>query len=170
MLPYWTEFEPNTRAAKVFKWSTCLNLGFDSLRISFKMPAKHHFANPHHPWERGTCENTNGLIRRFFPKKTAFGQFTQKHVEAMMWHLNHQPRKCLKWKTPCEVFGYCCQKYGVGLTANIKLHWSRRVRGEDQIILWKRKAGTREGTGSPSGTTTWPGSLSRRRVYWESFR
>lgn len=67
-----------------------------------------YFANAHHPWERGTSENSNGLLRRFFPKGTPIGERLQKEVDKAVWLINHRPRKCLNWKTPCAVFGRCC--------------------------------------------------------------
>jgi IS30 family transposase len=67
-----------------------------------------YFANAHHPWERGTSENSNGLLRRFFPKGTPIGQKLQRDIDKAVWLINHRPRKCLSWKTPCRVFGYCC--------------------------------------------------------------
>lgn len=70
--------------------------------------AKVYFAHAHHPWERGTSENSNGLLRRFFPKGTPLGERLQKEIDKAVWLINHRPRKCLNWKTPCQVFGYCC--------------------------------------------------------------
>lgn len=70
--------------------------------------AKVYFANAHHPWERGTSENSNGLLRRFFPKGTPLGERLQKDIAAAVWLINHRPRKCLHWKTPCQVFRRCC--------------------------------------------------------------
>jgi len=70
--------------------------------------AKIYFAHAHHPWERGTSENSNGLLRRFFPKGTPLGEKLQKDVNKAVWNINHRPRKCLSWKTPCRVFGGCC--------------------------------------------------------------
>lgn len=63
---------------------------------------KVYFAHPQSPWERGTNENTNGLVRQFFPKGTNFksvGRRDVKHVQAL---LNGRPRKVLGWKTPYE--------------------------------------------------------------------
>ena len=72
------------------------------------LKVKIYFAHPHHPWERGTSENSNGLLRRFFPKGTPLGEKLQKEIDKAVWLLNHWPRKCLNWETPCQVFGYCC--------------------------------------------------------------
>lgn len=70
--------------------------------------AKIYFANARHPWERGTCENTIGRLRRVFPKGFDFSTITQKDVDETVWRMNHTKRKRLNWRTPCEVFGKCC--------------------------------------------------------------
>jgi len=62
-----------------------------------------YFAHPYASWERGTNENTNGLIRRFFPKGTDFNQVTQSQLKAVQKKLNTRPRKVLNFKTPMEV-------------------------------------------------------------------
>ncbi|MDE1824732.1 MAG: IS30 family transposase [Candidatus Micrarchaeota archaeon] len=67
-----------------------------------------YFAHAHHPWERGTSENSNGLLRRFFPKGTPLGEKIQKDINKTVRLINHRPRKCLGWKAPCQVFGHCC--------------------------------------------------------------
>jgi len=69
---------------------------------------KIYFAHPHRPWERGTNERTNGLIRRYFPKGKKFARLSKEDVARIVWRLNHRPRKILHWRTPCEVFGKCC--------------------------------------------------------------
>lgn len=63
-----------------------------------------YFANPYHSWERGTNENTNGLLRQFFPKKSLFATLTQKAVDNAVTLINHRPRKRLDYLTPYEVF------------------------------------------------------------------
>lgn len=63
-----------------------------------------YFANPYHSWERGTNENTNGLLRQFFPKKSMFAKLTQKAVDDAVALINHRPRKRLGYLTPYEVF------------------------------------------------------------------
>jgi len=63
-----------------------------------------YFAYPYHPWERGTNENTNGLLRQFFPKKSMFARLTQKDVDKAVKLINNRPRKRLGYLTPYEVF------------------------------------------------------------------
>ena len=61
-----------------------------------------YFAHPYHSWERGTNENTNGLIRRLHPKKSSFSGIGKAELERIDKYLNDRPRKCLKWRTPRE--------------------------------------------------------------------
>ena len=63
-----------------------------------------YFAEPHKPWQRGTNENTNDLLRFFFPKGFDFRTITQETVDYVVNLINHRPRKCLGWKSPAEVF------------------------------------------------------------------
>jgi IS30 family transposase len=62
------------------------------------------FAHPYHSWERGTNENTNGLIRWYFPKLTDFATIPDEAIKAVEDALNNRPRKRLGWRTPLEVF------------------------------------------------------------------
>ena len=63
-----------------------------------------YFADPYSPWQRGTNENTNGLIRQYFPKGTEFDRIPRKEIKRVQDLLNGRPRKVLKWKTPFEEF------------------------------------------------------------------
>ena len=63
-----------------------------------------YFAHPHSPWERGTNENTNGLLRQFFPKSTDFTQLSRRQIKHVQNLMNGRPRKVLNWRTPSEAF------------------------------------------------------------------
>lgn len=63
-----------------------------------------YFADPYSAWQRGTNENSNGLLREFFPKKTDLAKITQAELEYALYSINHRPRKCLNWYTPYEIF------------------------------------------------------------------
>lgn len=72
--------------------------------IAQQLDAAFYFAHPYASWERGTNENTNGLVRQYFPKKRRFDTIDDKEVRLAMDRLNHRPRKCLGFRTPHEVF------------------------------------------------------------------
>jgi len=63
-----------------------------------------YFANPYSPWQRGANENTNGLLRQYFPKGSDFKKVTEEEVLLAVKTLNNRPRKCLDYRTPCEIF------------------------------------------------------------------
>ena len=72
--------------------------------IAAALNADFYFAHPYRSWERGSNENTNGLIRQYFPKGCDFTTITTKEIKAVMKKLNNRPRKCLGMKTPNQVF------------------------------------------------------------------
>jgi len=65
---------------------------------------KFYFADPHSPWQRGTNEYTNGLIREYLPKGQDFAELNDKQINMIIDHINKRPRKCLEWKSPYEIF------------------------------------------------------------------
>ncbi|HDZ85526.1 MAG TPA: IS30 family transposase [Candidatus Moranbacteria bacterium] len=73
-------------------------------KITANTKIKVYFAHSGSPWERGTNENTNGLIRQFFSKGTDFAKLATREIKKVEKLLNERPRKTLNWKTPEEVF------------------------------------------------------------------
>ena len=72
--------------------------------VEAKTGARFYFANPYHSWERGTSENTNGLLRQYFPKRQSLAHVTQEDCDQVAFELNNRPRKCLGWRTPAECY------------------------------------------------------------------
>ena len=72
--------------------------------IEAQCKTRFYFANPHHSWERGTNENTNGLIRQYLPKGLSMKNVTQQQCDAIALKLNTRPKKRLGYQTPEECF------------------------------------------------------------------
>ena len=60
------------------------------------------FCDPHTPWQRGTIENTSGIIRRDMPRRTEITDYTAQEIDELTWAINSTPRKRLGFKTPAE--------------------------------------------------------------------
>ena len=73
-------------------------------RIAEKLEANVYFADPYSSWQRGLNENTNGLIRQYFPKKTPFTDIKEQQAKFVQMRLNDRPRKALQFKTPYQCF------------------------------------------------------------------
>jgi IS30 family transposase len=71
--------------------------------MASSLQAKTYFCHPYHSWEKGTNENTNGLVRRYLPKKTDITCVTQRDVDDVAWELNNRPRKALGFATSTEM-------------------------------------------------------------------
>lgn len=77
-------------------------------QIEQELNAIVYFADPHSPWQRGSNENINGLLRFFFPKGSNFLQLTQEDLDQVLNLINNRPRKCLGWLSPIEFLKKCC--------------------------------------------------------------
>ena len=72
------------------------------MEAALNMPV--YFCDPHSPWQRGSIENTNGILRRDMPRKTDITNYTARDIAEITWAINSTPRKCLGFKTPAEAF------------------------------------------------------------------
>ena len=85
------DYYANPNSPYSMKWGSGLNMQF-------------YFPDPHAPWQRGTNENTNGLLREYLPKSFDIALSSESDIADFVEKLNYRPRKCLGWKTPHEVF------------------------------------------------------------------
>ena len=91
----------------------------DHARFTVESGVQVFFADPHSPWQRGTNENTNGLLRQYFPKGTDLSRWSDQEIQAVALTLNNRPRKTLGWKTPAEALNQyikSANQHGVATT------------------------------------------------------
>jgi IS30 family transposase len=76
----------------------------DHLRFTVETGVHVYFCDPHSPWQRGTNENANGLLRQYFPKGADLAAYDAAHLDNVAAQLNARPRQTLGWLTPSEAF------------------------------------------------------------------
>ena len=76
----------------------------DHRKLETVLKLETYFCDPHAPWQRGTIENTNSILRRDMPRKTDISNYTARDIGEITWAVNSTPRKCLGFKTPAEAF------------------------------------------------------------------
>jgi len=86
---------------RTFTWDQGKEMA-DHIRFSIDTDVQVYFCDTHRPWQRGSNENTNGLLRQYFPKGTDLSRYSADALEKVAAALNSRPRKALDWKTPAE--------------------------------------------------------------------
>jgi IS30 family transposase len=76
-------------------------------RTNTELGVKSYFCKPYHSWEKGSIENRNGILRRYFPQKQNWRLTTEKKIDKIVSKINAMPMKCLGYKPPAEVFAKC---------------------------------------------------------------
>jgi IS30 family transposase len=97
----WADCRPE-RAAPLLTTTAASSPRHEAVTAAIGLDA--YFCDPHSPWQRGSIENANGLLRRDLPRRTALTDYTDADIDDVTWNLNATPRKCLGYRTPIEAF------------------------------------------------------------------
>ena len=100
-----------TQLYKSLTWDRGLEMA-DHKRFTLATNIAVYFCDPRSPWQRGSNENTNALLRYYFPKRTNLSLHSQEHLDAVARQLNERPRKTLEFATPAETFNACVASTG----------------------------------------------------------
>jgi IS30 family transposase len=100
-----------TELYKSLTWDRGLEMA-DHKRFTLATDIAVYFCDPRSPWQRGSNENTNGLLRYYFPKRTNLSLHSQEELDAVARQLNERPRKTLEFATPAETFNACVASTG----------------------------------------------------------
>ena len=109
------KFAPRARGPREFYKSLTWDRGkemADHKRFSLDTDIKVYFCDPRSPWQRGSNENTNGLLRQYFPKGMDLSNIHRNRLNAVARQLNERPRKTLNYETPAERFNPCVASLG----------------------------------------------------------